>query len=113
MSGKTESTLARIVEYCKKIDDAKQRFFASRKQFDEDAFYRDGCAFYVQQIGELVKDLPESFIAGNPEVPWHQIRGFRNIIAHAYGSVDADVLWETITEDIPALASFCERILKD
>lgn len=113
MNDKIENTLTHIVEYCQKIDDAKHRFFANRKLFDKDAFYRDGCAFYVQQIGELVKQLPESFIADNAEVPWHQIRGFRNVIAHAYGSVDADVLWETITEDIPVLAKFCHGILKN
>lgn len=111
MNDKALLTLEHIASYCSKIDDARQRFFASRAQFDEEDFYRDGCAFYVQQIGELVKDLPESFIAQNPEIPWHQIRGFRNVIAHAYGNVDAEVLWETIIEDIPRLAEFCARKL--
>ncbi|WP_442904060.1 HepT-like ribonuclease domain-containing protein [Gordonibacter sp.] len=54
----------------------------------------------------MVKDLPESFVADDPEVPWHQIRGFRNVITYVYGSVAANVLWEAITGDMPLLASF-------
>ena len=33
----------------------------------------------------------------------------RNIIAHNYGSVDAETAWEIVQEDIPALRLYCER----
>ena len=108
MSDKTAETLERIEQYCMKIEDARVRFVPTRKDFDEEAFYRDGIAFYIQQIGELVKELPDSFVDQNDSIPWHQIRGFRNIIAHAYGNVDTDILWETVTEDIPKLNAFCK-----
>ena len=111
MNDKVCNVIERIADYCDKIEAAKSRFFPDRVSFDEEGFYRDGCAFYVQQIGELVKELPESFTAENTEVPWYQIRGFRNVIAHAYDSVDADILWETITDDIPNLARFCRGVL--
>ena len=111
MSEKINQTLKCILDYCIKIEESKERFFPSRKKFGEESFYRDGCAFYIQQIGEFVKDLPESFLEENSEIKWHEIKGFRNIIAHAYNSVDADILWETITIDIPQLKSFCQRLL--
>lgn len=112
MRDKTDRLLERIIDYCNKIDAAKRRYFSDRKIFDEETFYRDGCAFYIQQIGEAVKDLPETFIVDHPEVKWHQIKGFRNIIAHAYESIDPDILWEAMQTDIPYLKAFCENQLR-
>lgn len=112
MNDKTRNVLERIADYCRKIDEACERFFPTRKQFDEEAFYRDGVAFYVQQIGELVKELPDEFVDVHREIPWHQIRGFRNVIARAYDSVDSEILWETIKEDIPKLATFCQEAIR-
>ncbi|MCH5207101.1 MAG: DUF86 domain-containing protein [Oscillospiraceae bacterium] len=40
-------------------------------------------------------------------------RGLRNVVAHEYGSIDSESLWETVTEDIPQLYEFCkEQILQ-
>lgn len=111
MNDKELNAVSQIIAYCRKIEEARRKFFPTKELFDEESLYRDGCAFYVQQIGEYVNDLSGEFIAVHPEVPWHQIRGFRNVIAHAYGNVDAEVLWETIDEDIPQLAKFCSQLL--
>lgn len=111
MNDKTHDILERIEEYCGKISAAESKYFPDRASFDEEQFYQDGCAFYIQQIGELIKGLPDSFTETHAEIKWHQIRGFRNIIAHAYGNVDIDILWEAIQQDIPKLRAFCEEKL--
>ena len=36
----------------------------------------------------------------------------RNIVAHNYGHIDAEILWETIAHDIPDLKKYCEEILQ-
>lgn len=36
----------------------------------------------------------------------------RNVVAHKYGAFDFDVLWETITEDIPELYNYCKTRLE-
>lgn len=51
------------------------------------------------QIGELTNSLSEEFLTTHPEIPWKQIRGFRNIIAHAYGTVEPSIVWEIITSE--------------
>ena len=64
----------------------------------------------VLQIGELSNHLTEDFRqATADDIPWKQIRGLRNVVAHEYGNIDEESLWETITEDIPALCDFCKR----
>lgn len=111
MNGKTTILLKHITDYCLKIEEAQKSHFPNKKLFDEDVFYRDGCAFYIQQIGKAVKDLPEEFLSAHQEIKWHQIKGFRNVIAHAYESVDPDILWEAIQSDIPELKNFCLSVL--
>ena len=36
-------------------------------------------------------------------MPWNQIKAMRNIVAHNYGNIDIDVLWDTVQYDIPSL----------
>ena len=68
-------------------------------------------ALCILQIGELVGKLTEDFRAAHPGVPWRQIKAMRNIVAHSYGTIDPEVTWEVMTEDIPALKSYCSNIL--
>lgn len=37
--------------------------------------------------------------------------GMRNIVAHSYGTVDPEITWEILTEDIPKLKAYCCRII--
>lgn len=39
------------------------------------------------QIGELVGRLSEEFIGVHSEIPWHAIKGMRNLHAHDYENV--------------------------
>jgi uncharacterized protein with HEPN domain len=45
-------------------------------------------------------------------MPWQDIKRMRNIAAHRYGSFDAEVLWDTIVNDIPSLRDYCLEIIK-
>ncbi|MBR1796254.1 DUF86 domain-containing protein [Candidatus Saccharibacteria bacterium] len=41
----------------------------------------------------------ENFTLRHPEIPWSAINGLRNNVAHEYGNIEMDSLWETVTED--------------
>lgn len=45
-------------------------------------------------------------------MPWNQIKALRNMVAHNYGKIDIEILWETISNDIPQLQEYCEEIVK-
>lgn len=45
-------------------------------------------------------------------MPWRQIRGMRNVVTHAYGSISIQTTWDTIKQDIPKLREFCEKCLQ-
>lgn len=63
-------------------------------------------------MGEIVVRFGEEFCAQHPELPWRQVIGHRNIIAHGYDSVDPELLARTIDEHLPGLVSGARRILE-
>ena len=105
------SVLEHIVSYCEQIEETIDRFGDSYAVFSEAPIYRNAAALCILQIGELVGKLTEDFRAAHPGVPWRQIKAMRNIVAHSYGTIDPEVTWEVMTEDIPALKSYCSNIL--
>jgi len=64
------------------------------------------------QIGELTIHLTDDFKQTYTEMPWTQIKALRNVLAHKYGKIDDESLWETITSDIPKMKDYCFGILK-
>lgn len=64
-------------------------------------------------MGEATKQIPESIKSKYPDVPWKEMAGMRDKLAHAYFGIDAAVLWETITKRIPELKNQIEKIIKD
>jgi len=46
-----------------------------------------------------------------PGIPWRDIRGTGNWLRHQYDSVDAETIWNTIQDGLPALKAAVERAL--
>lgn len=66
----------------------------------------------VTQIGELVKRLPLDFRKENPEIPWKNIAGMRDIIVHNYETIDKLILWNVADKETIRIKNFCKNILK-
>lgn len=64
------------------------------------------------QIGELTTRLTNDFKQTYTGMPWTQIKALRNVVAHSYGKIDVESLWETITIDIPKLKDYCSGIIQ-
>lgn len=64
-------------------------------------------------IGEAVKNLPSQFKEDNPDVPWKEIAGMRDVIIHNYFRVDIDSIWNAIKKDIPVLKEQISQLMKD
>lgn len=62
----------------------------------------------ITAIGEGVNRInrisPEFLASNFPDVPWIDIVGMRNRIAHGYFELDADLVFETVRNDIPVLS---------
>ena len=104
--------LRHIISYCNDIQEAVQRFGEDYAVFKQDSVYRNAAALCVLQIGELTTHLTEDFKQTYTGIPWTQIKALRNLIAHNYGKIDDESLWETITSDIPKLKEYCSAIIQ-
>ncbi len=47
----------------------------------------------------------------NPSVPWDEITGMRNRLIDGYFDINLDVVWETISHDLPQLLFAIDTIL--
>ncbi|MBQ7655289.1 MAG: DUF86 domain-containing protein [Clostridia bacterium] len=84
--------------------------------FDQERFltshtYRNAVAMCILQIGELVKQLSDGFVKEYPGIPWKMMARTRDQYAHHYGNMDFSMLWDTATQDIPGVYSYCKLIL--
>lgn len=73
------------------------------------------CAAVVREfeiIGEAVGKLPESVKTAFPEVPWRDIKDFRNLLAHEYFGIDLEIVWDVIKAELPKLLNAAQTILR-
>lgn len=106
--------IVHIREYCLNIQGFQLRFGATFEAFKSDLAYQQSVSFCILQIGELCNGLSEGYRKQTKaQIQWNSIRGLRNIVAHAYGSIKLDIIWDTITSDIPALKQFCDQQLAE
>lgn len=104
--------LEHIRNYCSRIQRSILRYGCSFETFKTDEDFQQSVAFSVLQIGELCNGLTEEYrMATGTTIQWNAIRGLRNIVAHAYGSIKLNILWDTVTKDIPDLKHFCDEQL--
>lgn len=104
--------LKRIVKYCDEIFETQKHFGNSYDIFEKNFIYRNAISMCILQIGELSGYLSENFKDTYNEVPWKNIRGMRNFMAHRYGNLDIKIVWETVNNDIPSLYNYCNDILE-
>jgi uncharacterized protein with HEPN domain len=65
----------------------------------------------LEIVGEAAKRIPDHVRASAPQVPWRDMAGMRDKLIHAYDTVDLDVVWLAVSEELPALMPDFERIL--
>ena len=94
---------ARIANYVKDL---------SLEQFKSDWTPRDASERCLERVIEACVRLgPERLALLVPDQSLKKIRGLGNILRHAYDRIDDQVIWDTLTQDIPALRAACERML--
>ena len=93
-----------ILEYCA---DCK-----SLQHFEANSMCVEATVFNLMQIGELAKSsLGEEVKAQLSSIPWHQIYGLRNRIVHGYDGVNMQIVWDTVSEDIPVLVGQLQKAI--
>jgi uncharacterized protein with HEPN domain len=77
-----------------------------------DGLVFDAVRVRLIEIGEAVKALPTELLANEPSLPWAQIAGMRDRLAHRYFDTSHAILAATVSEDLPELESVVRRLLQ-
>ena len=104
--------LCHIVEAIDRInrytDDLSQAAFLAH-DMAQDAVIRN-----LEIIGEASHNIEvhyPAFAADHPALPLSFAYQMRNAVAHGYFSVDFDIVWKTISSDLPGLRSQSQSLI--
>jgi uncharacterized protein with HEPN domain len=57
----------------------------------------------IEIIGEAAANVSAAAREMLPRIPWPQVVSMRNRLIHGYFDIDHDRVWDTVTDDLPAL----------
>ena len=90
--------------------EAARGFIAGRARadLDTDQMLRLALTKLVEIVGEAAKQVSEPTRTRFPRVAWVDAARMRDRLVHHYFDIDLDVLWSTVTEDLPDLVAGLE-----
>ena len=92
--------LDRILEYTN----------AERSRFEASRLVQDAVVRNLQTLAESSQRLSSEIKGTEPQIPWRELAGFRNVIVHGYLGVDLGAVWLVVEQDLPALTAAVKRM---
>ena len=75
----------------------------SKKEFQNNIEKIRAVERNIEIIGEAVKNIPDEIRSLATNIPWQKIAGIRDILAHAYFSIDTEILWDVVNNQLENL----------
>jgi uncharacterized protein with HEPN domain len=98
-----------ILEAIERID---RYVLQGRQAFEENELIQAWYSQNLKIIGEASRALSPSIRIDHPEIPWSNMIGMRNILAHNYFEVDLDIVWVVVAQELPNLKQNITAILR-
>lgn len=89
----------------KRMKDISQEGFANNIDLQDMVIRR------LEIIGEAVRNLPIEFRKTHQEINWQDPADMRSVLIHNYLNVDTNIVWDTISEDLPVLKEKVKKLL--
>ena len=70
----------------------------TKEQFLVDKKTQQAVIYNILILGEAATQIineHHDFVSAHPEIPWREMRGIRNRMAHGYFELNLDIIWET------------------
>ncbi len=81
--------------------------------FLNDRKTQDAVVRNLEVIGQALKDFGvDALLATHPDMPWREIAGMRNVLAHEYLGIDPVMIWDTIQTHLNKLQQVLEEIMR-
>jgi len=85
----------------------------TRKHLNSDRMFSNAIIRELEILGEAANHISKTTQNAFPEFPWKQLTAMRNVLIHAYFDVDYDIIWKTVTNDLPPLYLQLKMMLSD
>ena len=103
--------LEHILDAICAIEEFTKNFNANN--FHDQRMRYDAVLRNLQTLSESTQKLSDSTKSNYPEIPWHNITGFRNIIVHDYlGGIDHEIVWSIIESELPKLKTAINQVIQ-
>ena len=115
-----------IESLLKKIFQTVERILANSETITSPSFYLltpsgmerlERTCMLLIAIGEGVKGVDKltdkKLLSFYPEMDWRGVMGMRDIIAHHYFDLDAEIVYDVIKHDLPKLKDVLQQIIDD
>src|SRR5438132_14217887 len=104
------------VDYLEDIRRAAEKAISFLGQMSLIDFAADDRTVYaviraLEIIGEATKRIPLAVRERWPKVPWRSMAGIRDKLIHDYVTVNLEVVWKTVREDLPPLDKLLEEVI--
>ena len=93
------------------IERIREYAAGDRSRFELSRLVQDAVIRNLQTLTESSQRLSEDIKATEPQVPWRELGGFRNVIVHGYLGIDLAAVWLVVDQDLPPLASALARMV--
>jgi len=74
-----------------------------KETFMSTSIVQDAVVRNLQVLAESTQRLSEQAKQTQPQIDWHRIAGFRNILVHGYLGIDIERIWNIVEREIPGL----------
>ena len=101
--------LTDIVDALEKIENYTRGFSFEKFASNDQAI--DAVVRNFEVIGEAARNMPNEVVSAHPGIPWEKMVSMRNKVIHEYFSVDEEIVWKTIQEDLAGLKDQIAKIL--
>jgi uncharacterized protein with HEPN domain len=104
------------VIYLSHIHEAITAILNFTRDITEEEFYHSDLIISAvvrkfEIMGEAAKRIPDEIRLANPEIPWKQMAGFRDVLIHDYDGLNLNTIWVTTALYLPALEKQIQSIL--
>ena len=110
MKANRESDLVLLNHLRECIERVREYTGERRETFERSRMVQDAVVRNLQTLGESTQRLSTPLKATEPDIPWEEIAGFRNVLTHAYLQIDPEIVWSVVEHDLPELATAIERM---
>ncbi|HTD56056.1 MAG TPA: DUF86 domain-containing protein [Silvibacterium sp.] len=112
--GRVPEYLRHILEAISRIEQYTSDF--NEVSFSENRMVQDAVIRNLEILGEASRNIwisDPDFETHYAQIPLREIYNMRNQVSHGYFSVDLDIVWTAIQNDLPKLREQIEQALQD